>query len=98
MATALHNLFLFIYSLFNDAFSISDNIASNERMIVFWIGKDVEGSGNGLIQDTILAFACRDWGKHENLSQDSRSLGRDLNPGPPEYEAGVLTTLPWRIA
>jgi hypothetical protein len=22
------------------------------------------------------------------------SLGQDLNPGPPEYEAGVLTTQP----
>jgi hypothetical protein len=28
----------------------------------------------------------------KNLSQDSRSSGRDLNPGPPKYEAGVLTT------
>jgi hypothetical protein len=28
----------------------------------------------------------------KNLSQDSRSPGRDLNPGPPEYKAGVLTT------
>jgi hypothetical protein len=27
-----------------------------------------------------------------NLSQDSRSLGRDLNLGPPKYETGVLTT------
>jgi hypothetical protein len=26
-----------------------------------------------------------------NLNQDYRSLGRDLNPGPPEYQAGVLT-------
>jgi hypothetical protein len=24
-----------------------------------------------------------------NLCQDSRSPGRDLNPGPPKYEAGV---------
>jgi hypothetical protein len=24
------------------------------------------------------------------ISQDSRSVGLDLNPGPPEYEAGVL--------
>jgi hypothetical protein len=30
--------------------------------------------------------------KHENLNQDSQSLGRYLNPGPREYEAGVLTT------
>jgi hypothetical protein len=28
--------------------------------------------------------------------QDSRSPGRYLNPGPPEYEAGVLTTRPRR--
>jgi hypothetical protein len=27
----------------------------------------------------------------ENLIHDSRCPGRDLNPGPPEYEAGVLT-------
>jgi hypothetical protein len=26
------------------------------------------------------------------LSQDRRSLDRDFNPGPPEYDAGVLTT------
>jgi hypothetical protein len=31
---------------------------------------------------------------HENLSQDSRSPGLYLNPGPPEYEAGGLTTRP----
>jgi hypothetical protein len=29
-----------------------------------------------------------------NLCQDSRSSSQDLNPGPPEYEAGVLTTRP----
>jgi hypothetical protein len=27
-----------------------------------------------------------------NLSKDSWSPGQDLNPGPSEYEAGVLTT------
>jgi hypothetical protein len=30
----------------------------------------------------------------KTLSQDSRSASRDLNPGPSEYEAGVLTTRP----
>jgi hypothetical protein len=29
-----------------------------------------------------------------NLGQDSKSLVRDLNPRPPKYEAGVLTTRP----
>jgi hypothetical protein len=28
----------------------------------------------------------------KSLIQDSRSPGRDLKPGPPEYEAGVVTT------
>jgi hypothetical protein len=28
---------------------------------------------------------------HENLSRDSRSPGRHLNPGPHEYEAGNHT-------
>jgi hypothetical protein len=34
--------------------------------------------------------------KHGNLSQGSRFLGRDLNPGRPEYKAGVSTTRPRR--
>jgi hypothetical protein len=33
----------------------------------------------------------------KNLSQDSRCPGRDFNPGPPEYEAGVLITRPRRL-
>jgi hypothetical protein len=28
----------------------------------------------------------------KNIIQDSRYLGQGLDPGPPEYEAGVLTT------
>jgi hypothetical protein len=30
----------------------------------------------------------------KNLSLGCLSLGRDLNPGPPEYEAEVLTSRP----
>jgi hypothetical protein len=30
----------------------------------------------------------------KNLTQDSRSPGRDLNPRPPEFEARLLTTRP----
>jgi hypothetical protein len=33
---------------------------------------------------------------HKNLSQDSPSPGRGMNPGPPEYEAGMLNTRPQR--
>jgi hypothetical protein len=32
----------------------------------------------------------------ENLGHDSRSPGREWNPGPPEYEAGMLATRPRR--
>jgi hypothetical protein len=32
----------------------------------------------------------------KNLSQDSFSTGRNLNPRPSEYEAGVLTARPRR--
>jgi hypothetical protein len=28
----------------------------------------------------------------ENITQDNRSSGQDLNPESPEYKAGVLTT------
>jgi hypothetical protein len=28
----------------------------------------------------------------KNLSHDSWSSGRDSNPGPPDYEAGLLTS------
>jgi hypothetical protein len=31
----------------------------------------------------------RDWEKPRKACQDSRTPGRDLSPGPPEYEAGV---------
>jgi hypothetical protein len=31
-------------------------------------------------------------GQTEESSLDNRSPGRHLNPGPPEYEAGLLTT------
>jgi hypothetical protein len=42
--------YLFIYGLFNDDVSSSDCIAFNDRMISeLWNGKDVEGSGCGLI-------------------------------------------------
>jgi hypothetical protein len=42
------------------------------------------------------AFAWSVWVKTQNLSRDIRSPCRDLNPGPAEYEAGLLTSLPRR--
>jgi hypothetical protein len=50
----------------------------------------MEGSGRGLI--LILKVPSqhlhgRIEEKYKNLDQNSWSPGRDLNPGPPEYEA-----------
>jgi hypothetical protein len=33
----------------------------------------------------------------KNVSQESRFPGRDFNPRPPDYEAGVLLTRPRRL-
>jgi hypothetical protein len=32
----------------------------------------------------------------KNLNEDGRYPGRNLNPGPPQYETGLLTTQPLR--
>jgi hypothetical protein len=42
----------------------------------------------------IRGLISRDWEKKhkKRLSHDSRSPGLHLNSGPPEYEAGELTT------
>jgi hypothetical protein len=53
--------------------------------------KDLEGSGRGLIYGTILPIYWNEE-NHKSLNQDSRSPGRDLNPGPPEHETGGLIT------
>jgi hypothetical protein len=50
------------------------------------MSKNVEGGG--------VAFLEEVWITTRNLIQDSRSSGIELNPGPPECEAGILYTLP----
>jgi hypothetical protein len=64
-----------------------------------WIGKNVEGSGRCLMRyyPRIYLEGLRDWlDATKDLSQDNRSPGRDLSPGPPEYETGVFTIQPRR--
>jgi hypothetical protein len=60
--------------------SVGEIRATNDRKISKqWIGKDVEGNYSGLISGAIpLREPMR------NLSQDSRPLGPDLNPGLPK--------------
>jgi hypothetical protein len=69
--------------LFNDAFSSSDYIASNVGMMVTneWL--------NLRYYPSVCLEGLRITMK--NLGQDSWSPSRDLNPRPPEYEAGVQT-------
>jgi hypothetical protein len=55
--------------------------------------KNLEGSGRGLMLNVLPRYS-REGTKenHGNLSQYSRSPGRDLNPELPEYKVRVLTT------
>jgi hypothetical protein len=56
-----------------------------------------EGSGRGLILSRYPGICLEGPRKiTKTLSKDSRSHGRDLNPGPTEYETTVLTNLPRR--
>jgi hypothetical protein len=85
---------VFMCNLFKDAFSVTqDYITSNKRAISeLWNGKDLEGSGHGLVLRYYFLKGLR----KPRDSKDSRSPGRDLNPSRPEYEAGVSTTQPLR--
>jgi hypothetical protein len=59
------------------------------------MGKDLLGSGRGLIWGTIPAFAWWDWRKPRKTSVGiAGRQGRDLKPGPTEYEAGAFATRP----
>jgi hypothetical protein len=88
---------LFSCGLFNDAFSSSDYIVSSDRMInEYWVGHAMEWSDRGLIKELSRHLPGRTEENHEQLSQDSRSPSQDLNAGPQEYEAGVVSTRPRR--
>jgi hypothetical protein len=88
ITSSLSIVFSLIYSLFNDAFSSSDYTASNETMIV---NKELERIWNEAIVAYFKVLSRHLPGgteeNHGNLSQDSRSPGRDLNSEPSEYEA-----------
>jgi hypothetical protein len=53
----------------------------------------VQGSGGGLITRYYPGIRLEGLRKTtKDLNRDSQSPGRDVSPGPPEFEAGVLTT------
>jgi hypothetical protein len=74
-------------------FSGSDYVASNEGVTNEWWGRK-------RLWPTFKVLSYNLHGgteeNHENVSQDNRSPGQDLNPGSPEYEAGVIATRPQR--
>jgi hypothetical protein len=51
----------------------------------------MEGSGCSLIWVLSWYFSRGNEENQDHFSQDSQPRDRDLNPGPPEYEARVLT-------
>jgi hypothetical protein len=60
-------------------------------------GKDLERGGRGIILRYHPGMLLEGLRKNtKNLSQDSRSQGRDWSPGFPQYEAGVYHTRPRR--
>jgi hypothetical protein len=70
----------------------------NERVIGEWIGKDVEGSGRGLIVRFYPGIFLGELMKTKDntRNQDSWSADRYLKPETPEFEVGALTTRPRR--
>jgi hypothetical protein len=75
---------LFILRLCHFRLNSSECIASNGWSISDCrVGRDVKGRGRGLI-DRLR--------KTKYFRGDNRSLSRDMNPGPTEYEKVILTT------
>jgi hypothetical protein len=80
---------------FKTLFSVSRLYSVDGRMTSewWWIGKDLVWSDHGLILRYNPGLAWRYWGKsRETSARTAGRRGRHLNPGPSEYEAGVLTT------
>jgi hypothetical protein len=56
------------------------------------MGKDLERSGRGLILMYYPGICLE--GLETTTNNSGQPSGLDFNPGPPEYEAGVLTNRP----
>jgi hypothetical protein len=61
---------LFICGSLRDSLSGSEHTESNDGiMCVDWIGKDMEGNGQGLIWGTNIEFTLRHWRKNEKKTE-----------------------------
>jgi hypothetical protein len=83
-------------SLFNNVFQQLRLYSAVWKGDKWWTENDFEGSGRGLILRYYCGIRLERLRKPRQTCQDSWYSGRDLNPGPPEYKAGVLTVQPWR--
>jgi hypothetical protein len=81
---------VFICGLFNNTVNSSGCIASDSRMN--WKGYGVKQSRHNLNHYPSICLEGLNK-TTKTHSQDRRSVDRDLNLGPPEYEVGMLTTI-----
>jgi hypothetical protein len=96
----LNNYFILwlLGSSFNDTFSVTRLYSIYDRMISewWWIGKDLVGSGHGLIFQVLSRICLEGLRKiTKTLNQDRQLPGWESNPGTPKYKEGVLTIRPW---
>jgi hypothetical protein len=86
---------IYLY-FFNDVIGISDNIASNGRIIRSNIQRNGNDVGKKRSWPKLNYPASVLWGLREvtTLSQNSQLAGRVSNPVLPKCEGGVLITLP----
>jgi hypothetical protein len=85
------------FYLLNVAVSTPDYLVSNNRTFnQQWIGKDVEGIGDGLLAGTISLYALKALRKTmKTLNQDSQSPGWDFSHASLKYKPEPLTLKPW---
>jgi hypothetical protein len=84
---------VYVCSLFDNAFSVAQilNCRVKGRWKINWKGS---GSKRSWPNFKVLSRHSPEETEenHKNFSHDNRSRGRDINPGPLEYKAGMLTT------
>jgi hypothetical protein len=93
-----HTCSRLVGSLFYDAFSVTRLQSVDNRVISEWrIVKHFVGSDRDLILRYYSGIRLKGLNNTtKNLTQASMSPGPRFEPGPPEYEVGVLITQPRR--
>jgi hypothetical protein len=84
-------MYFHIYQLFYFTFNCIGYVVSKSRMIdcKWGIGNDLEGSGRGLLKDSVLTFAWIDWWKSQEISVRGVSSRLRFEPRILWIETGV---------